>query len=796
MKLKLITTLLVLLITGHIQSQNCGNWTGISLDTTLRTPLSFSCTNNTIFALDNNFELFKSANNGVSWQQCSILLTPGSTSSKISTNYDPVSLTWFLCYEGQFFYSQNGGDTWIGTPLLASADQLHYVYNDSIFFSNAGSYAKARVTNVVSGGPNPTTITAYRSFTQTTSNYFYWTGSGSSLSLFRSASGIYNGTNISANLPSSSFLTSLRAKGDTLFIHDVQNKKFFFSTDQGNSWALFYDYFAANPGAQSAMMALTNDHIYVFIITAGNSYSSISSSTDNGNSWQTVSFASTNLSWGISNNHLIVFGTMVNPASLYEIVSTSPNAISLIAADTWNGYIREVYQSQNKILLFTENPTNKFYLSTDHGASYSELTGIYPFPTSAVLTSQAIFINFDPYSSLKSFDNGISWIPCPPATKYISSGDTVYGYKTGANQKVYYSYNGGLSFDSATVSMLNYPDAAACVNGGFVTFDWSSGSTFSFYNAQTHSSTSFTSALFSGFYLNAADFNGKKIIITNDSINVYIGYSTNNFQTILPATVNASSWVHPKGVYVENNNLVIPYNEGYLVSSDGITFNSVPNQDTCINTTMSYENGQKIAYRYEMHPVNIHHINRTYLFKQNINQNCTAAFIIIPDTIPHHYFVLNQSIGSGTIQYTWNWGDGSQPSVGVNPSHTYSQAGYYNICVSITDGNGCSDSYCLASNIAVSLPQSIISVQVVSQLPPYLGIESENLTQTIIYPNPSNGIFYFNDNSQLKTVQVYNSLGREVLSQSNQKQIDLSDLPAGLYIARVNGTTTFRLLKE
>lgn len=795
MKIGFFTTLLILFSIGRTQSQNCGNWTDISLSSTSLTPISFSCTANTIFAMDNNFELHKSANNGVSWQQCSINLTPGSISSKISTTYDPISMTWFLCYEGHFFYSQNAGDTWIETPLLALADQLHYVYNDSVFFSSAGSSFKARVSNVVSGGPNPTAISNFRGFTQTTSNYFYWTLSGFTLSLFRSSSGIYNGTNISANLPSSSFLSGLIAKGDTLFIHDVQNKKYYFSTNQGNSWALFYDYFSAFPSAQSAMMAITNDHIYVFIITAGSSYSWISSSSDNGSTWQPVSFASTNTSWGISNNRLIVFGSLVNPASLYEIVSTTPGAIAL-SGNTWDGYIKGLSQSQNKILLFTDNPTGKFYLSTDHGVSFSELTGIYPDPSNAILTSQAIFINYDIFNPLKSFDNGNSWIACPYGTKYISKGDTVYGYRSGANQKLYYSYNGGLSFDSATVTLSGSPSAGACVNGGFITFDGSSGSAFSFYNAQTHTAANFTSALFDGYYLHAADFNGKRIIITNDSINVYIGYSNNNFQNILPATVNAPPLANLMGVYIENNNLVIAFNDGYLVSSDGITFGFVSNQDPCINAVMDFENGQKIAFRYEMNPVLISQIDRTYLFKQSVSQNCNAAFLLVPDTIPHNYFVLNQSIGSGTINYVWNWGDGSAPSVGINPSHIYSQAGFYNICLTISDGNGCSDSYCLASNLAVFLPQTIISVNVVSQLPPYLGVETNNLVQNFIYPNPSNGIFYFNDNSQIKTVKVYNGMGQEVLSQSNQKQIDLSDLPSGLYFARVNGSATFRLFRE
>src|SRR6202012_3135608 len=63
---------------------------------------------------------------------------------------------------------------------------------------------------------------------------------------------------------------------------------------------------------------------------------------------------------------------------------------------------------------------------------------------------------------------------------------------------------------------------------------------------------------------------------------------------------------------------------------------------------------------------------------------CEAYFTINTDAnAVHHYFALNLSYGIPPVTYEWSWGDGSF-SVGDNVSHDYAQAGYYNICQTIT----------------------------------------------------------------------------------------------------------------
>ena len=56
---------------------------------------------------------------------------------------------------------------------------------------------------------------------------------------------------------------------------------------------------------------------------------------------------------------------------------------------------------------------------------------------------------------------------------------------------------------------------------------------------------------------------------------------------------------------------------------------------------------------------------------------------------------------------------------------------------------------------------------------------------TVVYPNPSNGVFNFKKNSApvvLNKINVYESQGKKIIDATNTSSINLSDLPAGVYI--------------
>lgn len=61
-----------------------------------------------------------------------------------------------------------------------------------------------------------------------------------------------------------------------------------------------------------------------------------------------------------------------------------------------------------------------------------------------------------------------------------------------------------------------------------------------------------------------------------------------------------------------------------------------------------------------------------------------------------------ESNGNGLItSYAWNFGDGTT-GTGPNPDHSYPQAGWYSVCLTITTQNGCSSTHCDSVSIAPS----------------------------------------------------------------------------------------------
>ncbi|MEO9533140.1 MAG: glycosyl hydrolase family 18 protein [Crocinitomicaceae bacterium] len=71
-----------------------------------------------------------------------------------------------------------------------------------------------------------------------------------------------------------------------------------------------------------------------------------------------------------------------------------------------------------------------------------------------------------------------------------------------------------------------------------------------------------------------------------------------------------------------------------------------------------------------------------------------------------------------------------------------------------------------------------------------VGIEGGyNLSQLFLYPNPSNDMVFLNvpENANLDRVVIFNFLGEQVMNSTNiMGKIDVSQLPAGVYVVRVS----------
>ena len=171
-----------------------------------------------------------------------------------------------------------------------------------------------------------------------------------------------------------------------------------------------------------------------------------------------------------------------------------------------------------------------------------------------------------------------------------------------------------------------------------------------------------------------------------------------------------------------------------------------------------------------------------------VNPSPIVTYTLVADTAPHTWNAYpTYSGGAGAYTYLWSWGDGTPPSTTAYPSHVYASPGSYSICVTITDANGCTSTYCQYDAVSRlgnnSLLNTMVYVNVKNNTTGISQISGLN-TNISIYPNPNNGSFVIEPNSATKqTIQVYDVKGKLLLSQTinGKTSIDAGSLQEGIY---------------
>ena len=171
---------------------------------------------------------------------------------------------------------------------------------------------------------------------------------------------------------------------------------------------------------------------------------------------------------------------------------------------------------------------------------------------------------------------------------------------------------------------------------------------------------------------------------------------------------------------------------------------------------------------------------------------CSSHFSVFPDTIPQHWFAVNEAYGSSQLAYTWYWGDGDS-SVAQFPDHVYSSAGLYTICLTVNDSMGCADSYCDTTNIfRVNQSSSVISMTVIPQIITSIVNVEQGKMNAIIYPNPTTDEFTIQLSEQNKQAEliVTDLLGEIVVRSTIHGRIRMSakelNLRSGIYLLTVS----------
>jgi PKD repeat protein len=166
---------------------------------------------------------------------------------------------------------------------------------------------------------------------------------------------------------------------------------------------------------------------------------------------------------------------------------------------------------------------------------------------------------------------------------------------------------------------------------------------------------------------------------------------------------------------------------------------------------------------------------------------CAAYFTLFADSVvPHTYWGINQSTGIAPISFTWSWGDGTY-STTPYPSHTYAAAGFYTICLTLTDTAGCSSTFC-DSMYLLRTTNTMISVNI---LPPNTTGIKENIIQSTLplFPNPARDyvvVGNISKNEKLISVTILNAAGNVVAKKNlRNNTFDISAIPPGVYFTRL-----------
>lgn len=185
-------------------------------------------------------------------------------------------------------------------------------------------------------------------------------------------------------------------------------------------------------------------------------------------------------------------------------------------------------------------------------------------------------------------------------------------------------------------------------------------------------------------------------------------------------------------------------------------------------------------------------------------QNCSALFYLYPDTVPHSYFVVNTASGIAPLYYSWNWGDGSANDTAAYPSHTYTAAGFYTICLTITDSAGCSDTYCNPYFLLKSEDESSAMIQVNVVPTTFTSIHDVALESITLYPNPTSGTITLKGIPSLAGMEslqlkLFDTFGKQLWQQSLETvqgvSLDLTSLSQGIYFLKIQNDKGSRVMK-
>ena len=372
-----------------------------------------------------------------------------------------------------------------------------------------------------------------------------------------------------------------------------------------------------------------------------------------------------------------------------------------------------------------------------------------------------------------------------------------------------------MSYSNAQISVMgNVIDNGNPVSGIVVALDWGTGVDSVLTNSSGQYSYSINSTATQGAVsATIIDCNGYNISVNGSwypgstSITMSdLNYcSSNTFDVTLDLS------------FINNSGAV----SADLSWDNGATFTTINTNSggaysTVYNTTAS---GTMVLNYSDCNGAN-HSLNEAYSYTNNYilisgedycpttPPACQAMFYLNQDQdsmqnpIPNSIIVTDFSTGTG-LTYTWDFGDGSPTYTGTNFNHVYASTGTYILCLTIDNGNGCTDTYCDSLNVNSN---GMLSGKSDGSFTLIMG-NGDNNTITAgvsennselgisIYPNPANSFVNIKLNNSINgqtNLRIVDLSGKVVYNSTIENQttnIDLSGLNKGIYMVIVNSDT-------
>lgn len=172
---------------------------------------------------------------------------------------------------------------------------------------------------------------------------------------------------------------------------------------------------------------------------------------------------------------------------------------------------------------------------------------------------------------------------------------------------------------------------------------------------------------------------------------------------------------------------------------------------------------------------------------KNANCNCNLlqpSFNVNMQSSLSYKFTYNG--GTPFTNIKWDFGDGTTQTSGNSPTHTYSTAGNYPVCVTVTDGCG--------SNTVCKYVNAVIT-----------DVSNINLRSAIlIYPNPANELLIVEnlppDAAKIEVIDLLGKCQLRQVAHKAQEYIHIKNLAKGFYILNITNTdgekSGFTFVKE